>query len=279
MGIIESMADGAGVERLWSHTVGISNRAIVTHGIDPATGSRGKEEEAPGTGSAGIWGKHHVVLTAKHVLAEAQPQNLSFFVRQVGELKTKRTSDITMQEGVRAVPLNDQDARIYRCESEDLAILTIKPDALGPNLEFFDIASTWVDPPEGDIVVGMGYPVSIAPRFARQVGTVVEQSVLLTPMAFSGTVLSSASGKYFGGFNPDRHYLIPYELGKHGKHPKGISGAAVWAKSDEKQIIWAPRLSFAGVCTSCYKDGTVEQVVKASVVRQFLTDVLGDPDQ
>ena len=33
---------------------------------------------------------------------------------------------------------------------------------------------------------------------------------------------------------------------------------------------------FAGICTSCYRDGTIEQIVKASVVRQFLTDVFGE---
>ena len=32
MGIIELNANDAGVERVWSHTVGIANRALVTRG-------------------------------------------------------------------------------------------------------------------------------------------------------------------------------------------------------------------------------------------------------
>ncbi len=59
-------------------------------------------------------------------------------------------------------------------------------------------------------------------------------------------------------------------------YPRGISDAAMWWESDQKQIIWRPHFKFAGVCTACYKRGTVVQVVKASVVRRFLEKVF-DP--
>jgi len=36
-----------------------------------------------------------------------------------------------------------------------------------------------------------------------------------------------------------------------------------------------PKLKFAGIRTSCYKSGTVEQVVRASVVKKFLEEVFG----
>lgn len=125
----------------------------------------------------------------------------------------------------------------------------------------------------------MGYPVSSGVIFRRQVGPCLQQAVLLCPMGFSGAVLPPTTGRNFGAFDPDRHYLIPYELANQGKHPKGISGAAVWGEAAEKHIVWTPRFKFAGICTSCYRDGTVEQIVKASVVRQFLLDVLGTPEK
>jgi hypothetical protein len=130
-------------------------------------------------------------------------------------------------------------------------------------------------PVEGEIVAGVGYPVAVSVRFQHQVGSVIEGNIVLSPTPFTGTVLPAASGRYFGGFDPARHYLTTYEPTEEGTHPGGISGAAVWIESRESQVVWTPRLKFAGVCTSCFQDGTVEQIVRASVVLQFLTDVFG----
>ncbi len=113
---IEALAEDAAKERLWSYTVGIENRALVTRGTDPANGLRATELSSPGTGVAGVWGKHYFVLTAAHVLEQAGLNDLSFFVRQVGELKTKLFSEITMNDAVVAAPLGDPEAAIHRCD-------------------------------------------------------------------------------------------------------------------------------------------------------------------
>lgn len=102
---------------------------------------------------------------------------------------------------------------------------------------------------------------------------------MLCPTGFGGAVLPNKTGSNFTDFDPKRHYLIPYELASQGKHPRGISGGAVWMQSTKKQIVWTAKFDFAGICTSCYRDGSIEQVVKASVVRQFLTEVFGTPEQ
>lgn len=263
-------------ERLWSHAVGVTNRASVTTGTDPATGLRAREEESPGTGVAGKWNNQHFVLTAKHVVVSAWPADLSFFVRECGDLKTQPASEITERDASAPIPLNDDKAVIYRCETEDLAVITIMPNAVGPLLEFFDFGGNdWVDPVEGEIVAGVGYPVAASVRFQHQVGSVIEGNIVLSPTPFTGTVLPAGRGRYFGGFDAARHYLTTYEPTEEGTHPGGISGAAVWIESRESQVVWTPRLKFAGVCTSCFQDGTVEQIVRASVVRQFLTEIFG----
>jgi hypothetical protein len=280
---IQKHAEHAAIERLWSHTVGIANRALAEVGKDPDTGLQATEIEKPGTGVAGLWGTHYFIETAKHVLDAAKPSDLRFFVRQTGELKIKRASEVTVEDGNAAAPLNDQDAVIHRCEWEDIAIVAIRPDALGNDLEFFDIANSWTDPTEGAIVSGVGYPLSHGVRFGRRIGSHLHQSVLLSPTAFNGAVLPSPSSddiKFkFVEFDSGRHYLIPYEHSKDGKRPEGISGAAVWMESDEKHPVWTPRFKFAGTCTCCYKKGTIEQVVKASAVCQFLTEVYGHPER
>jgi hypothetical protein len=277
---IDKMAGKAATERIWSHTVGIANRALAETGKDPVTGLKAYESEKPGTGMAGTWGGQYFVQTAKHVVEQAEPRDLRFFVRQVGELQLKHASELVVTDGVAAIELNDPDAVIHRCEWEDLAIITTRPNALGPNLEFFDVENSWVDAAEGQIVSGIGYPLSSSVRFPKRVGSVLEQAVLLSAMPFNGSVLPNPVGdelKFkFSGFDAERHFLIPYEHSEKGMRPEGISGAGVWVEAEKPHVIWTASFKFAGICTSCYR-GTVEQIVKASAVRKFLTEVFSTP--
>lgn len=168
----------AAVERLWSHTVGIANRAEPAVGTDPISGIMAREAEAPGTGVAGAWGKCRFVLTAKHVLEKADIADLNFFARPTGALVKK--SEITIEDALVAVPLKGA-AEIHRCNWEDLALVTLTEDALGSYLEFADIATSWVDPKEGQTVIGMGFPVSAGLVFQRQVGSNFQRAILSEP--------------------------------------------------------------------------------------------------
>jgi hypothetical protein len=59
-----------------------------------------------------------------------------------------------------------------------------------------------------------------------------------------------------------------------------MSGAAVWLP-DMKGVIWSPKFLFADTCINVYRKGysyhrgPVVQVVKASIVRQFLEKTFG----
>ena len=64
-------ASDAAVERMWTHAIGVLNRALVTEGKDPVLGLPATEWGAPGTGLAGLWGKQHFILTAEHVVEKA----------------------------------------------------------------------------------------------------------------------------------------------------------------------------------------------------------------
>src|SRR5207302_11189139 len=67
---IQSEATEAARLRLYAHTVGVVNGVRNSVGTDPVTGLP-ENEEGTGTGFAGVWGKHHFVQTAKHVLEGA----------------------------------------------------------------------------------------------------------------------------------------------------------------------------------------------------------------
>ena len=278
MSTIEERAKEASLNRLWTHTVGIVN-SIRTVGYDPITKRPGDTEE-PGTGCAVRWGDHYFILTAKHVVEKAQPGDLRIFCRPSGGFEYRTSADLREQDIVDAVPMIEQKAVIHRCEWEDLALMTTIPKAVGPNVEFFDIANDWTDPSEGEVVHCFGFPSDNGQMVEkRMVGNREERTVALYSTVFSAPVLPLPTEDELKfkitGFDPDRHYLVPYEDASKGKHPRGISGAAMWWESDEKQIVWRPNFEFAGVCTACYRGGTVVQVVKASVVRRFLEEIFG----
>ena len=106
------------------------------------------------------------------------------------------------------------------------------------------------------------------------VGNKEERTVAVYPGTFDGVV--TYSPKFLPGkFDSERHYLVPFAQASEGKHPEGYSGGGAWWESDRTDLIWRPKYKFAGICTSCYKAWAFEQIVKASVVRRFVEEVLG----
>lgn len=75
------------------------------------------------------------------------------------------------------MPLKDQNAVIYRCAWEDLAIVSISPDAI-PNLEFFDAKSQRVDPMPGETVHCLGFPTDFGQLVEKKmVGNKEERTI------------------------------------------------------------------------------------------------------
>jgi hypothetical protein len=281
MSDIEKHASEAGVDRLLRHTAGIVNGVRVV-GTIPATGKTGDEEQ-PGTGCFIRWGNHLIILTARHVIENAQIQDLRVFAYPSDGFKVKPTVEVTKEDIVEAVRLDGRSAAIYSCAWEDLAVLTIDPDDF-PGAEFVDIAKDRTDVLEGELVSCCGFPSDChvtASKSAIKDREIVD--IGLIPIVFSGNVLpapTESDMKFkFTEFNPANHYLVPYMASTMTQHPRGISGAAMWRESDEKLVVWRPNFKFAGTCVCSYKDGTVVQVVKASVVALFLEEIFGSPDR
>src|SRR5579863_2348719 len=274
---IEKQARYAAINRLWMHTVGVVNR-IPTVGTDPLTGKRGDSEEH-GTGCAVRWGLNYCILTAKHVIEKAKLKDIDFFFRPSGRIEEQRT--FRPQEVFDAAPLNDPNAVLHRCGWEDLAVVATISNAI-PHVEFFDVGTEWVDPPPGETIQCLGYPSDLGVVYrSRQVGNHEVRDVALYSSVFSGNILpfpSEDEQKFkFKDFVPGQHYLVPFDGAAKGKRPNGYSGSGMWVEVDQKQIIWTPTFKFGGICLASYKDGSILAVLKASVVRRFLTEIFGSP--
>jgi hypothetical protein len=266
---LQKQASDACLLRVSTHTVGIIN-SIRTVGFDPITQRRGDGEEA-GTGCAGRWGDHHFIITASHVLhSGAKPSDLRIFWRPSGAIERIADADLRPKDIADGVPIRDPNAAIHHCKWEDLAVITIDPTEAGEYTEFADIENNWIDPLEKEVVHCCGFPIDKHILVgSRWVGTKEERDIAIRPDMFSGEVYSTPNF-LSDDYDPARHYLVPYD---HPKHPKGFSGAAAWWESDQHKQVWKPDFKFGGICTSCYKNGTVEQIVRASVVRRFLQEV------
>jgi hypothetical protein len=277
----EAVAAHATILKLWSHTVGIVNNVLVS---GPSL-EGDQHAEAPkdmGTAVAGVWGQHHFILTAKHVLEGAEPGDLLAFCRPRGDLVYRFTAQVTTDNSVAPVTFTDQNSKIHRCSWEDLAVVTTMPALLSSDIEFVNIANLWIDPPEGGTVHCVGYPTDNRVLVnTQQVGLSTHRTLAFYADIFSGDVLPRPSEDELKfritAYDHSKHYLIPFEPATRGKQPHGISGAATWFEREHTGAVWSPQFKFGGTCTSCYKRGTVEQVVRASVVCKFLGEVFGTP--
>jgi len=141
--------------RLWWHSLGLVNGQRIV-GILP-DGRRG-DEEPVGTATALKWGEHYVILTAKHVVENARPNDLRFFCRPTGAIEFKSQEEILKQGYVEvssAHPIAAFD--IVRCQWDDLALITTVPMA-GLNVEFHNVAAESTEPAEGLRLYCLGFP-------------------------------------------------------------------------------------------------------------------------
>jgi len=274
---IEENALQACLNRLLRHTVGVVN-SIRTVGTDRFTGRRGDTEE-PGTGCAVRWGDHHCILTACHVIDNAQPDDLRIYVYPNEKIIFKSPVDLRGEDIRDGVPLNVGDEKIHLCAWEDLAVVTVPPTSF-PGLDFVDVLNESVEPAAGEPVNCCGFPSDHRVTVER---TLVENKevvhIALYPTVFNGEVLPTPSDEEikfkFTAFVPSFHYLIPYSVPEVSQHPRGVSGAAMWCEGKERLIVWRPNFKFAGVASCCYKNGTIVQVIKPSVAHRFLEEVFG----
>ena len=121
--------------RVWINSVGIINT------IRDVDHVRRRDWETNGTGSLGCWGNHHFILTAEHVIhSDAKPSDLRLFWRPFGDDKYLADSDLQAEHITNGVSIKDPNARIIRCEWEDLAIIKIDSSEAGQYSEFVDTA-------------------------------------------------------------------------------------------------------------------------------------------
>jgi hypothetical protein len=268
----EKQASDAMLNHVLRRTLGVINEVRIV-GRHPD--GRRADEEVPGTGCPVVWGENHLILTAKHVIETAATKDIRIAAFSQPAITFKESERLTLDdmEAGERLPSNSE---IVCCKWEDLAAIVIPSSALA-KCDFVDIQREWIDPAEGESVHCCGFPTDHNVTADRKmVGGREEIGIAIYPTVFNSKVLPQPSEHdlkfYVTDFDESRHYLIPYVC-SGSKHPRGISGAAIWWETDQEMLIWRPEFKFAGTCVCTYRNGTIVQVIRASIVRKFLKEI------
>jgi hypothetical protein len=273
----EKHANLASIHRLWLHSVAVLNY-VQTVGTDPITKQKMRTEE-PGSACALLWGSQPCIVTAAHVVENAELKDLGFFGCSNASLEERSAVDIRPENIFRAEPLRDPNAKLYRCEWEDLAVISVESKFF-PKLEFFDVSEEWIDPPSGEIVSCFGFPSANNLELGRRrIGEDLDVMLALYATAHSVKVQpmpTTERHKFkLKDFNPEHHYLVSFESANDGIHPRGLSGSGMWWEKEKHEMIWRANFKFAGINFAAWEKGSTLGTIKASVVCRFLEETFG----
>lgn len=223
-----------------------------------------------GTGTLIKWKGRSFILTANHVIADSGPADLRFFpphtappqrvereqLKKIRQLPAKNFRPF-VKIGVDSVAC-DPDPRI------DLAIISV-PDSTDTDFHAtsFVLDEDGVEPTDGLMSLVFGFPLDISRVMADDSRTV------FTEWDWS-PVVPARTG--LEGFDPSVHFLTAYvPPTEHiGADPRGLSGAARWARKGKTPGLWHPNLDLIGVTQSYYQRSQLLKIVNRRTVVNFL---------
>jgi len=267
-----NMEEGkAFIEDAYSHTVGVVNLK------ETVNRSERIRSEGIGTGTTCLWNGTKIILTAKHVLDGAGPNDVAFLPRVGSSLSWDSPGKMTgMSERV-AIGIE----RIIRCPWEDLAaILVLRPDRLERlNTQFCllpkRLAADSTVQGQGGVLL-IGFPVNQTFEVSESKGPGHVTKVMACPSEFFwGELVETPERPLSSRYDPDHHLLIRFEPPTHSSQPFGYSGAAVWCDPQRRGAIWTADPLLLGVEFCAYQDSRLMVAVRAGMVRRFLEESLG----
>lgn len=259
---LQNHASVASMKHVLKRTAGIIN-TIREYARNEATDER-FDYEVPGAGLPVKWGSHYSFATAAHVVDGAVPTQLriaTFADEPESPINHDRLRNRDLLTGT--VLLGDCD--IHRCSWDDLALITVDPNKF-PGVDFVEVGNDWIDPPVDELVHFCGFPTDHSVKLNRKQVAANRHEVdwVVWPTICSGKVLPVPNAEEvkfrYSSFEPERHYLVPYDGAGVSKNAKGISGSAVWWEPPERQLVWRPTFKFAGMCVAWFPKRSHVQV-------------------
>lgn len=232
------------VERIACYTVGIATN----------------ENTCVGTGTLVAIDEYHLVITAEHVIKDADVQKIRFWCRPPAPIIEKAAKDLTpsqigrLTEG-RQFPIET----IITNPDTDLAAIKIPTDFQLPEPnEFYLLNKSWQlakgpeEQHDGLSLIYFGFPVANS----LPLGTVGDKEFHFLGCAHGAchydNALNTQGWKNLSSsLSPEKDFLLRYNLSQENIAPSGFSGCGVWVGSeDPKSIVWGSEPLLVGTIHS-----------------------------
>ena len=232
------------VERIACHTVGIA----------------ANDNTCVGTGTLVAIDEYHLVVTAEHVIKNADVQNIRFWCRPPAPIIEKAARNLSPSEVGRLTAGEKFPIEaIITDPSADLAAIKIPSDFQLPEPnEFYLLNKSWqlAKWPEEELdglsLIYFGFPVANS----LPLGTVGERAFHFLGCAHGAchydTKLNAGEWKKLSSsLSPDKDFLLRYSLSSENIAPFGFSGCGVWVGSeDPKSLVWGSEPLLVGTIHS-----------------------------
>jgi hypothetical protein len=257
-------------ERVASHVVTVVNRVWR---VGRAQDGQNVAEQPPGMGAAVVWNGRRLILTAKHVIEDAEPKDIQFCTRADGPIDW----------GVRSAnplvvhPVTMKIDRIVKCRSEDLACIVLKPDqSFGP-LEFLDIPAGLDEVPSsgaGTLIHGCPVDQNIPVGAWRQGAGPLLIGLASRPRGCWAVVEGDPPKCLPSSFDSERHFLLKFDPTQEGVQPYGFSGSGVWGHRRKGKGVWSANPVLSGIQFAWHRPTNLMFAVRSEMIREFLESAI-----
>jgi hypothetical protein len=210
--------------------------------------------------------RHSVLLTANHVVADSNDEQIGFFFRPPGTLKRRDWWQDHHPRGKLAPPLGFRILDRFRKPDLDLAALIVSPLLeKAVTVRFYDLVETEKIPRRISSVASIGFPAD-----SKEI--VGKNAIAISPTTIWGNI---DRGKWQpDGFDRERNLLLSFARAALGKHPGGFSGAGIWHhKKRPRGSVWTPNLGLAGMVTHYYPRKQMLLIVRVEAIIAFLREI------
>ena len=254
------------IERITWYSMGIVNISADVDHQDRVMA------DAIGSGTACTWKGHGLILTAEHVIGDAEAEDLAFLLR---------VDDAINWEGLgkpeKVVPrVKLPIETIIRDKKDDLAAIVLNSKLLiGSQMQFCELPRQLMRRRtlrrKGSLILH-GFPRD--QQFAiseRKISNAVINYLAARPIILPATIAAPPAKALSSHYDPGRDVLVNYEPRELGMKPHGFSGAAVWCERlGHSGPIWTASPMLFGVQTRAYMTSKLLQLVGAPTIRKFL---------
>lgn len=257
------------IERIAWYTVGI------VHVLVDVDYQKKTKADGLGTGTACSWKSHKLILTAEHVIAEAEPKDLAFFLRVDEAINWEGTGK--PEKVVERVSLPVE--RIVRCMEHDLAAIILRANALnGQPIQFCELperlSKRRTTKRKGSLIL-LGYPIDRIFDVSKiKTANAEAHFHAARPTILSGTIAKPPKN-LSSHYQPKRDVLLHYTPTDPQMEPFGFSGAAAWSERAERSgALWTAEPVVFGVLTHAFMTSKLLRVVGGPTVKKFLQESL-----